>query len=80
VRRKGITRELLEKERTKDERALERYSGVERVKQWAIQNQYKVIVGSWAASMGLASLIIFRDPCVFLSLSRPGPVAPVLHR
>ncbi|KAI0036035.1 hypothetical protein K488DRAFT_67952 [Vararia minispora EC-137] len=58
---KGATREILERERSKDDRMLEGLTGIQRIRQWAIQNQYKVILGSWAASMTLASVIIFRD-------------------
>ncbi|OJT08005.1 Respiratory supercomplex factor 2, mitochondrial [Trametes pubescens] len=30
-------------------------------KEWALQNQYKIIVGSWAASMAVAGVIVMRD-------------------
>ncbi|KAI0650296.1 hypothetical protein C8Q79DRAFT_1006578 [Trametes meyenii] len=32
-----------------------------KLKEWAIQNQYKVILGSWAASMALAGAIVMRN-------------------
>ncbi|KAI0824778.1 hypothetical protein BC628DRAFT_410105 [Trametes gibbosa] len=32
-----------------------------KLKEWALRNQYKIIVGSWAASMALAGAIVMRD-------------------
>jgi len=33
----------------------------EKLKDWAIRNQYKIILGSWAASMAVAGAIVFRN-------------------
>jgi len=33
----------------------------EKLKDWAIRNQYKIILGSWAASMGVAAAIVMRN-------------------
>jgi len=33
----------------------------EKVSDWAIRHQYPLILGSWAASMGLAAAIIMKD-------------------
>ncbi|KZV69199.1 hypothetical protein PENSPDRAFT_676174 [Peniophora sp. CONT] len=57
----GATRKLLENQRDAKEIELENLHGWRRMKQWAINNQYKVILGSWALSMSVASAIIFRD-------------------
>ena len=33
----------------------------EKVGDWALNHQYSLIVGSWAASMGVAAAIIMKD-------------------
>lgn len=33
----------------------------EKLKDWAIRNQYKIILGSWAAGMAVAGAIVFRN-------------------
>jgi len=33
----------------------------DKIRQWATQNQYKVIMGSWAVSMAAAGLLVWRD-------------------
>lgn len=41
-----------------------------KLKEWALQNQYKIILGSWATSMAIAGAIVMRDRYVeFLLLS-----------
>lgn len=40
-------------------------SAGEKVKDWAIRNQYKVILASWAASLGIAGVIVFRNKYAF---------------
>ena len=32
-----------------------------KIKEWAMKNQYKVIVGSWAVSMGIAGAIVMAN-------------------
>ena len=36
-------------------------------KEWAMQNQYKIILGSWAASMAVAGTIVMRNRYVIPS-------------
>jgi len=33
----------------------------EKLKDWAIRNQYRIILGSWTASMAVAGVIVFRN-------------------
>ncbi|KAI0315977.1 hypothetical protein OF83DRAFT_1129385 [Amylostereum chailletii] len=58
---KGASVDLLAKRRSDKEASFERLSTVGRLRQWAIENQYKVILGSWAASMAVAGTLIMRD-------------------
>ena len=37
-----------------------------------MRNQYKVIVGSWAASMAIAATIVMRNRYVRYSITAPG--------
>jgi hypothetical protein len=40
----------------------------QRILEWTIRNQYKIILGTWALSMGVAGSIIMKDKSVILIL------------
>jgi len=58
---KGAGKELLEEEEHAEQRRWEALSTREKVSDWAVKHQYPLIVGSWAASMGVAAAIIMKD-------------------
>ena len=62
----GAGKALLEHEEAHEETRWEHLSTKDKVKDWAMRNQYKVIVGSWAASMAIAGAIVMRNRCVYL--------------
>ena len=49
-----------DKER-REERRWESLSSGQKLKDWAMRNQYKIILGSWAASMAVAGTIVMRN-------------------
>ncbi|KAI0080881.1 hypothetical protein K474DRAFT_1704419 [Panus rudis PR-1116 ss-1] len=51
----------LEREEKAEEAKWERLSTKDKIFQWASENQYKVILGSWAASMAIAGAIVWRN-------------------
>ncbi|GJE84172.1 Respiratory supercomplex factor 2, mitochondrial [Phanerochaete sordida] len=51
----------LRRVRSADEAHWESLSAAGKFKEWAMHNQYKVIVGSWAASMALAGAIVMAN-------------------
>ena len=77
--RKGAGKDLLDEEEHIEQRRWEALSTKERIGDWALRHQYPVILGSWAASLGLAAAIIMKDrhqttsqkvkSCVLLSLA-----------
>ncbi|TFY73360.1 hypothetical protein EWM64_g10652, partial [Hericium alpestre] len=58
---KGAAKEMLDSAKVKEEQEWAALSMREKVHTWALQNQYKVILGSWAISMGIAAGLIMRD-------------------
>ena len=59
--RKGAGKELLDEEEDAERRRWAALSTNEKISDWAFKHQYPLIVGSWAASMGLAASIIMKD-------------------
>ncbi len=57
----GAGKHVLEREHLEEEKKWESYSGTEKLKDWALRNQYKVILGSWAASMAVAGAIVMTN-------------------
>lgn len=57
----GAGKALLDDKERKEENRWEALSSGEKMKDWAMRNQYKVIVGSWAASMAIAATIVMRN-------------------
>lgn len=57
----GVGVRELERVKTEQEKHWDSLSRTEKVKEWAMQNQYKVIVGSWAASMAVAGAIVMAN-------------------
>ena len=51
----------LKREEAAQQARWERLSSTEKIKDWAMRNQYKVILGSWAVSMGIAGAIVMRN-------------------
>ncbi|OBZ75928.1 Respiratory supercomplex factor 2, mitochondrial [Grifola frondosa] len=54
----GAGKALLEKEEVRERKRLNMLQGSEKIREWAARNQYKVILGSWALSMGIAGAIV----------------------
>lgn len=57
----GAGKQLLDREEREKEANWEHLSTGQKIKGWAAQNQYKVILGGWASSMALAGGIIMRN-------------------
>lgn len=51
----------IERVKTEQEREWEHMSTGQKFKAWAMHNQYKVILGSWAASMAVAGAIVMAN-------------------
>jgi len=51
----------IERVKSEDQKHWETLSMKEKMKEWAMRNQYKVIVGSWAVSMGVAGAIVMAN-------------------
>ncbi|EKM59189.1 uncharacterized protein PHACADRAFT_249462 [Phanerochaete carnosa HHB-10118-sp] len=51
----------LRRAKSEEEKHWESLSAVGKFKEWAMHNQYKVIVGSWAASMAVAGVIVMAN-------------------
>lgn len=61
IYRTGAGKDLLDEEEHAEQKRWESLSTKERISDWAIKHQYPLILGSWAASMGVAAAIIMRD-------------------
>jgi hypothetical protein len=61
TRRKGVSRQLLDTAKEREASEWESLSSKEKFSTWFARHQYKVILGSWAASMAVAGTIIMRD-------------------
>ena len=59
--RTGAGKDLLEEEEHAEQKRWESLSTKEKVSDWAVRHQYPLILGSWAASLGVAAAIIMRD-------------------
>ena len=59
--RTGATRRVIESAKRKEESQWQKLTPGQKVLQWAKQNQYSVILGSWAVSMAIAGTIVMRD-------------------
>ncbi|KAI0005059.1 hypothetical protein BJV74DRAFT_806659 [Russula compacta] len=58
---KGAGRQLLDNAKAREASEWEGLSSREKLSKWVARHQYKVILGSWAASMAVAGTIIMRD-------------------
>ncbi len=67
----GAGKALLDDKERKEETRWDALNSKEKIKDWAMRNQYKVIVGSWAASMAIAATIVMRNRCVLRSSNAP---------
>ena len=67
----GAGKALLEREERATESRWGALDSGEKLKDWAMRNQYKVILGSWAASMAIAGTIVMRNRYVSHSLLPP---------
>ncbi|KAH9918187.1 uncharacterized protein BXZ73DRAFT_105312 [Epithele typhae] len=57
----GAANAVMHREEMLSENRWEQMTVAQKVKDWASRNQYKVIVGSWAASMAIAGTIVMRN-------------------
>ncbi|KAI0772097.1 hypothetical protein BD413DRAFT_612920 [Trametes elegans] len=57
----GVGKAELEREQRAEEENWERLDTKAKLKEWALRNQYKLILGSWAASLAIAGGIVMRD-------------------
>lgn len=55
----GVTE--LKREEVAEQKRWESLGTTEKIKDWAMTNQYKVILGSWAISMAIAGGIVWRN-------------------
>ena len=59
--RKGAGKDLLDEEEHLEKIRWAGLSTKEKIGDWALKQQYSLILGSWAASLGLAAAIIMKD-------------------
>ncbi|CAL1700997.1 unnamed protein product [Somion occarium] len=57
----GAGKRELDRSEAKEEARWERLTTKDKLKTWALENQYKVILGSWALSMATAGVIVWRN-------------------
>ncbi|KAI0092726.1 hypothetical protein BDY19DRAFT_502019 [Irpex rosettiformis] len=57
----GAGMKEIERVKTQEQLHWESLSTKDKFKEWAMKNQYKVILGSWAASMGIAGAIVMAN-------------------
>ena len=57
----GAGKALLEREEQAAETSWEHLSTKDKLKDWAVRNQYKIILGSWAAGMAVAGGLVWRN-------------------
>lgn len=67
----GAGKRELQRLETEEERRWGGLGNEEKLKDWAIRNQYKIILGSWAASMAVAGGVVWRNKFVPVPLSVP---------
>ena len=61
ITRTGAGKELLEEVEHAEQKRWQSLSTREKIGDWAVKHQYSLILGSWAASMGVAAAIIMKD-------------------
>ena len=61
---------MLDDKERREERRWESLSSGQKLKDWAMRNQYKIILGSWAASMAVAGTIVMRNRYVLCPSQR----------
>jgi hypothetical protein len=59
--RQGTGKELLDEQEYEERKRWESLSTKDKIGDWAFKHQYSLILGSWAASMGVAAAIIMKD-------------------
>lgn len=59
--RTGATKRVIENAKRQEQSQWQKLTPGQKVLQWAKQNQYSVILGSWAVSMAIAGTIVMRD-------------------
>lgn len=57
----GATKRVIENAKRQEQSQWQKLTPGQKVLQWAKQNQYSVILGSWAVSMAIAGTIVMRD-------------------
>lgn len=57
----GAGKAVLDREQVATESRWDALSSKEKFRDWAMRNQYKIILGSWAASMAIAGTIVMRN-------------------
>ncbi|TBU32920.1 hypothetical protein BD311DRAFT_794677 [Dichomitus squalens] len=57
----GAAKAMLDDNERKEESRWESLTNSQKMKDWAMRNQYKIILGSWAASMAIAGTIVMRN-------------------
>ncbi|KAF9782738.1 mitochondrion protein [Thelephora terrestris] len=57
----GTGKELLDEQEHEERKRWESLSTKDKIGDWALKHQYSLILGSWAASMGVAAAIIMKD-------------------
>ena len=59
--REGAGKDLLEDEEIAERKRWASLSTRDKISDWSLKHQYSMILGSWAATLGLAATIIMRD-------------------
>ncbi|KZT72478.1 hypothetical protein DAEQUDRAFT_743555 [Daedalea quercina L-15889] len=75
----GAGKRELEREEAQKEKRWEALGREEKLKDWAIRNQYKIILGSWAASMAIAGGIVWRDKYVLYPTPHQTPTQKIVQ-
>ena len=57
----GAGKAVLEREEKASESRWEAFDSKEKFRDWAMRNQYKIILGSWAAGMAIAGTVVMRN-------------------
>jgi hypothetical protein len=62
--REGEVLRILDEKQLRDEKRWQSLTLKDKVGDWAARHEYSIILGGWAASLGLAGAIISRNKCV----------------
>lgn len=65
--REGQGLRILDEKQLRDEKRWQSLTFKDKVGDWAARHEYSIILGGWAASLGLAGAIISRNKCVLFS-------------